>query len=385
MIWAVFLTLANGIVDLTNFLRKILQDPTIRIPVLVWAGFVLIMGSLLTFGPGKYLSALRTLIQWDGQHYLSIARDGYEMFPCGFDASSICGNIGWFPMYSIIGKIVSLGIIELRIAMLATSWLSLLGAMLLLFRWVNNRFDQRTALFSLLALVLFPGSFYFLTAFPYSLYLLLAMTVFFLLDKKRYGFIWIPAGLLAVTYPSGILIGLPILWELVTHWRKLSSGQRLQLVAGMFAIGMALILLATYFWYRFDDFWLYNRFQAQPHFAHEMAFPLMTFIKSFELFAWDSTVNLMILFVTFSIALFYTRRIPVGWQLFMFGVLLFTPTFGTTTCYYRHVVVAFPLFVMVGIGAGNRWRRYLFGAYAIASIILMWTVYLRMYKAGNLM
>ncbi len=54
-------------------------------------------------------------------------------------------------------------------------------------------------------------------------------------------------------------------------------------------------------------------------------------------------------------------------------------------CYYRHIVVAFPLFVMIGVSVNSRRRKYLLIPYALASVVLMWKVFLAYYKAGMLM
>jgi len=374
----------------TNFMSySYFKSKRFLLPTLLWLAFVLIYLVLFEVGESKYYSLTRTLIQWDGQHYLSIARDGYEKFPCPWDRNYICGNVGWFPFYPLVGRLVGQFValigVDIRVAMIATSWLAFWLALLVMYRLIENKFGHKVALFSLLALLLFPSSFYFLTVFPYSIYLLLALLIFYLIEKGRYTLVPLCSGFLAVTYPSGIVIGLPILYTLVSKWKELDRKKKLLLMAALLTIGLALFLYCCYYWWKFDDFFLYQRVQAQSYYAHQVTLPLLPIVKSLLSLKWDAPVFVMLLFTLSAVALFYTRRIPASWQLFMFGILLFTPTFGTTTCYYRHIVVAFPLFVMISASVSSRRRKYLMIPYALVSAVLMWRFFLAYYKAGTLM
>jgi hypothetical protein len=370
-----------------------LKSKRFLLPTLLWLAFVLIYLVLFEVGESKYYSLTRTLIQWDGQHYLSIARDGYQKFPCLWDQRHICGNIGWFPLYPLLGWLVNQLVgplvgfmgVDIRETMLATGWLAFWLALLVMYPLVESRFGHRAALFSLLALLLFPSSFYFLTAFPYSTYLLLALLILYLIEKKRYTLVPLLSGLLAVTYPSGVVIGLPILYTLVTKWKELDRKKQLLLMAALFTIGFALFLFCCYYWWKFDDFFLYQRYQSQSFYGHKLTIPLVPIAESLINRSGDDPMFIILLFTLVTVILFYSRKIPASWQLFMFGILLFTPTFGTTWCYYRHIVVAFPLYVMIGVSVSSLRRKYLMIPYALASAFLMWKFFLAYYKAGTLM
>jgi len=359
------------------------------LPTLLWVAFILFYIVLFEVGESKYYSLTRTLIQWDGQHYLSIARDGYEKFPCPWNSRNICGNIGWFPFYPLLGRVaarlVSVVGLDVPVAIIAVSWLAFWLALLVMYRLVEYRFDPKTALFSLLALLVFPSSFYFLTGFPYSVYLLLAVLVLYLLEKEWYAAVILPAGLVAITYPSGVVIGLPILFTLVWKWKQLNQREKLSLLSALIAIGLALFLYAGYYWWKFDDFFLYQRFQAQSYYAHQLTLPILPIIEALLHLKWETPVFVILLFTLGVVALFYSRKIPASWQLLMFGILLFTPTFGTTMCYYRHIVAAFPLFAMIGVSVNSPRRRFLLIPYVLVALVLGWRVFLSAYKAGMLM
>jgi hypothetical protein len=369
--------------------RSLFKSKRFWLPTLLWLIFVVLYVVLFNVGEVKYYSFLRMLIQWDGQHYLSIARDGYEKFPCPWNPDNICGNIGWFPFYPMVARAVSqlVGFIgaDVRVAMIAVSWLAFWMALLVMYRLAEDRFGRRSAFFALLALLLFPSSFYFLTAFPYSVYLLLAVLVFYGIEREKYAWIVLPTGLLAITYPSGVVIGLPVLFTLITKWKKIDTRGKLSLVAALCAIGLTIFLFCCYYWWKFDDFFLYQRFQAQSYYAHQPTLPLIPIIQSLTTFEWGHPVFIMLWFTLIVAVVFYSRKIPASWQIFMFGVLLFTPAFGTTMCYYRHMVVTFPLYIMIGASINSRRRKYLMIPYALVSAVLTWKVFLAYYKAGMLM
>jgi hypothetical protein len=365
--------------------QSLLKRKSFLIPTLIWLGLIVIYLVALGSDYRKHDSLSRTLIQWDGRLYLSIAEEGYTKFPCPDRPQYICGNGGWFPFYPMLATgFVALGV-PASWAMLGVSWLALWLALLVLYRLIQRRFDDRIATGSLLALLLWPGTFYFLTAFPYSVFLLLAAIVFWLLDSGRYRWLWLPAGLLTVTYPSGALIGLPIAWVLFSRWRSIPQPDRIRLIGAMVAVPVAIVIYFSYYWWRFGDFWLYVQIQSQPWYSHEPAFPLWTMVQSLIHLPTGHPVNLTVLFAALTVLVFFSRRLPVSWYLFAFGVLLFTPAMGTTDCYYRHIVVAFPMFVLLGAALRDRMRRYLLVAWAVAAVALEWFVLLPAYKAGMLM
>lgn len=366
-----------------NILR--LKSKSFLLPTLLWLLFLLTFLILLQTGPTKFDSLLRTLIQWDGRLYLSIARDGYDMYPCANDPINICGNAGWFPMYPIAARLLALTGLDHRIAILAVSWLSLWLALLVLYRLVKRRYGDRVALISLVCLLLFPGSFYYLTAFPYALYLLLAVIALHLLDTEQFRWLALPCAALTLTYPSGFVIAAPVLWVLATRFKQLSKSSKLSLAGTPVAMALALLTYCLFYYWRFDNFFLYFTIQAQSYYAHEPAFPLWTIARSLIDLPWTSPVGLILLFTTFATGLFYTKKLPAPWQVYMFSLLLFTPTAGTTDCYYRHIVIAFPLFVMIALAVTEPRRRKLLPLYIVVCLVLIYTVYLPAYKAGALM
>ncbi|MFQ5453972.1 MAG: hypothetical protein ACE5D6_07270, partial [Candidatus Zixiibacteriota bacterium] len=129
-----------------------------KLPTILFILFLVCFMVLFQTGDRKYYSLSRALSQWDGQHYLSIARDGYQVFPCGFNPNYICGNVGWFPFYPLTGWILSLTGLNIRWVMILISWLSFWIALCMIFKLVRCKYNEKTAFISLLVLLFFPGS-----------------------------------------------------------------------------------------------------------------------------------------------------------------------------------------------------------------------------------
>lgn len=357
-----------------------LKNRSILIPVVLTVLFIILGLFALKVGHVKYYVLERTLTQWDGQHYLSIARSGYEKFPCGWDPQYICGNVGWFPMLSIAAQpLIWLGI-DPPWALILTSWLALLFATIILYRLLERQFSTRVAWVSVAAMFLFPGSFYFLTAFPNSLYLFLSVLTLYWAEKGRWTLLWIPSAALALTHPSGAVIGLPLLYLLLRNWKDRSV--RYGLLIALAAMGVAILAYFSYYYYKFDDFWLYLRFQQQPFYAHEPALPFITIGRLLSNPARDISAFAMIVFVIGAVILFYRPKVKIEWQVFMFGLLLFSPSLGTMDSYYRYVQAAFPLFLMVGMRTETKLGRVLAIVYAIAAILVTLLVIMPKYKLG---
>ena len=362
-----------------------LKSKSFYIPSLLFLIFAIIYMFILQSGEHKYYSTQRMLTQWDGQHYLSIARDGYEKYPCQYSSENICGNIGWFPFYPLVGSLLSFLPISINLIMIGLSWLSFWLALLLIYRFVLKLYSENIALWTIIAMLIFPSSFYFLTVFPYAIYLLLTMLIFTFLFDRKYLFLIPCTAMLAVTYPSGIVIFLPLVYTLWKERNSATLKEKIQLSTSIITIGLGLVSYCTYNYIVFGDFFLYNTFQAQSYYAHQATFPLYTIYETLTSLPITHTISLTLIFIIALVILFYQKSIDIRLQIFMFGILLFTPSAGTTDCYYRHIIVAFPLFLMIGKAIESEKRKYLLPLYCIVSILLIFFLYLPLYKSGNLM
>ncbi len=159
------------------------------------------------------LPFLSVWANFDGIYYLSIAGGGYTKEMAGF-----------FPLYPAIVNIVSqilgiqttFGVEQFFIALFLSNaffFISLVVFYLLL----RLDYSKKISLLSIFFLLIFPTSFYFVSIYTESLFLLLTLLSFYFTRKKRWVLAGISAALLSATRIVGIAI-FPAL--LVAFWKS---------------------------------------------------------------------------------------------------------------------------------------------------------------------
>jgi len=111
------------------------------------------------------------LWQWgnfDGVHYLGLIANGYQGY----------GVQVFFPVYPIISRIVSLGVVNNLISALVVSHVCIFLAAGLLYRLTLGQFNQQAARWAVIFLFFFPTSLFFGAVYTESLFLLLLLLSF---------------------------------------------------------------------------------------------------------------------------------------------------------------------------------------------------------------
>jgi hypothetical protein len=154
----------------------------------------------------------------DSAHYLSIAKGGYTLFPCGPDdlPPGHCGNSGWLPFYPwlmrplLLLHVASPRWIAAGVAA-ASTWASLVVLWtLFLSSWPRNRW------LALLLAAFFPGQAYLHGAFPMSLLVAATLVAMRLALRGRWAAAGLAGAAAALSHSVGWLLG-PVLvgWGLV--------------------------------------------------------------------------------------------------------------------------------------------------------------------------
>ncbi len=218
---------------------------------------------LFLFYPGE-LSGYDTMrpgswARWDAGHYLSIARNGYELFTCdaiGYSPEEWCGTAAWLPGYPWLIRLVSrlIGIPRQTAAVVLSGAFAYLGLLVLWRGFMGARLD-RTNILMLSMASFFTGSIYYHAIFPISMVGFFIILCLYFLREER----WLASGIAgaaaAFTYPSGLLLApLAALWTLYQSSQSSQSSQsrttpplriasRLVRSAGVAALGFAGVLL----------------------------------------------------------------------------------------------------------------------------------------------
>ena len=208
--------------------------------------------------------------RFDGLWFLRIATEGYV------DGD---GSAAFFPLYPLLIRFLSpvLGGHPLAAA-LFVSHAAAYGALAVLYFLTASEWDERVARRTVLYLAVFPTSFFLLSPYSESLYLLLVLVCLWGARRGR----WAVAGLAgagaAATRNLGILLLLPLVVEAFQRWREDRAGRRL--VTSLTWSGVVVVGLVAYlaYWRALSGDALAPLHQ-QATWQREASFPLATVVR----------------------------------------------------------------------------------------------------------
>ena len=335
---------------------------------------------------------------WDGEHYVTLALGGYLTPP--HDVSP-----AFFPMYPLLvrsfaelfGGPVSLETLSVWAPLLSLLFLPF--ALYFLFQIALEGWGERVARGTVLCLALFPTTFFLNAAYTESLFLALsAGSLWAMRVRKDLLLACVLAGFASATRNVGVFLLVPLFLE----WIKgggLEAGRERWRGAYLALVPVGLFAYMGYLWLRFGDPFLF--YSAQRDWGRQATGPLATVGR-----AWASAVegvgrlldsglwadptpgNLAnhlagavnffnLAFFVFAVVVLIAGSRDLPPSLTLYGLLLIAPAtlFGTPQSPLmgtpRYVLVAFPIFIVLGLLLRN---KLLFGGWlvlsALASLLL---------------
>ena len=200
--------------------------------------------------PGQSLGSalIAPFGRWDGIWYQRIADYGY-------DPTVAHGNgVAFSPLYPLMMRAVARALdVSYLAAGVVISTACFLAALVLLHRLVERRSGERIARTTVWLTAFFPVAFVFSAAYTESLYLLLTVLPFVLLEARRFAGSCLVGVLAVLTRPTGIML-VPAL--VVRLWRD--EGRRLSRRFALRLLPLALLPIAyvafgVYLYYRTGD------------------------------------------------------------------------------------------------------------------------------------
>jgi Mannosyltransferase (PIG-V) len=338
--------------------------------------------------------SMNTWSHWDGEHYVALAMGGYLHPPDNVSPA-------FFPLYPLLMRSFA----ELFGGPISEEALSVWGPLLSLlflpfalyfvYQIALDSFDERVARGAVLALAFFPTTFFLNAAYTESLFLALsAGSIWALRVRKDLLVACILAALASATRNVGVFLVVPLVYE----WIKDLERYRWRGIYLLAAPG-GLLAYMGYLWVRFGDPLLF--YSAQKSWGRQATGPLDTAGRAWgsavegagrlldpDLWAEPSLGNVadhlagagnffnLAFFVLAVVALLAgLRSLPLS--LTVYGLLLVAPAtlFGTPESPLmgtpRYVLVAFPLFIVLGLL--SKYRPLLGGwliLSALASLVL---------------
>ncbi|HEX6512973.1 MAG TPA: mannosyltransferase family protein [Chloroflexota bacterium] len=291
--------------------------------------------------------------RWDALWYMQIAQNGYQ---------AADNTVAFFPLYPGLLHVAGAVLRQnYALAGLIVSGLALIPALWLLGRLGQTLIGARSARRAVLYTLLFPTGFFFLAPYTESLFLLLAVGVFWCMHRRQ----WACAGLLGLlaglTRAPGALLLLPMVWEWL---EQRIAGERHHWPTFLWTItpGLGLLLFTAYI--RFVLGLPEAGLATQAAWGYHVVMPWQAISTSFARAQVDpiEAINLSSLLVMCGLTLLGIKRLPAPYTLYNLaniGIMLTRvedawPLMSVS----RYVLVLFPGFlVLAQLSRGRRWLQ----------------------------
>jgi hypothetical protein len=358
--------------------------------IIPYFGFFPYADQLPLFNLPRWISALA---DFDGLHYINIARNGYSKYEQAF-----------FPLYPLIIKYLSplFSNNQLLTGLIISNFLFLIG-LVLFYKYLTN-FNKFQRISTISLLLVFPTSFFFGAVYTEGLFFLLLISTLYFLKKENYLLVSLFAFLASTTRLIGVFLIVPIIF----HWIFLQKHRRdvINHVSANFnkfqqisTIFFPILGLATYCFYLWrttgDPFFFLT---SQPIFganrsSHLILLPQVywRYLKIFLTATHDSRFYVSVVeflifnfvLVILSLDLFKNLKLNknfkfeisnlslLGLNLFSFSNLILPTLTGTFSSIPRYSLFSLSFFIYIAQIKSNFIRYFIFGILVILHILLL--------------
>jgi Mannosyltransferase (PIG-V) len=181
-------------------------------------------------------------LHWDTYNFIAVAVNGY----------SVSWLTAFFPLFPLLERCLMFLVHDPLIAGLIVSNLSGLGMLIVLYRVVQEDFDDKVASRTVLYFSVFPAAFFFAAIYSESLFLFLALLSFYQMRHSRWWLAGIFGALTALTRSTGLFLILPFCYEYLRQHDFKLKNIRFDIASGLCIIA-GTGLFALYCYYLFHD------------------------------------------------------------------------------------------------------------------------------------
>ncbi|MEU3777716.1 hypothetical protein AB0F11_31870 [Streptomyces sp. NPDC032472] len=196
--------------------------------------------------------------RWDAEHYLSIARTGYEMFRCRERYANfpdvVCGNVAWFPGYPMTVRAASATGLSYESSAVVVAEASLFGMFAVLWWLLGARLTWATGLTLAIGTV-FPGGIYFHAVFPVATGTLALLVCTAGVKRGSWALAGAGGFVAAACHPVGAVAAVMLLSSAIFAWRRDSWPVRCAKAALSAALTVCGVLWSTWLMWQATGRW----------------------------------------------------------------------------------------------------------------------------------
>lgn len=295
--------------------------------------------------------------EWDGPHYLSIAKHGY----------SNLALTAFFPLYPLLIRLVMYLISSPLISALIVSWLCLVGALFFYIKIIREVISKNKLdiIMGLLLFLFFPTGVFLVATYTESLFALSALGALYFGLKGRYLLAGLFTAMATATHPNGVfLIALIILllWEAkLKIWQILLSA-----IIGCLGITSYI----GYLWISKAKPLAFVSAQKGNHWLSRHYFT--TIINSF------TPIDLVVYLLAIVSSIYWWKR-KKSFAIYSFLYVLLPIVGGNFSGYSRYALMAFPIQLM--LLSKFRSSRLAYPVILMLSVVF-WAYFVIHYAAG---
>lgn len=369
--------------DAAGFLREYAVPlgvfAALRVWTLVWASAVARFAGVSAEATKHYygVAPLRDAViapwqRWDTLWFAKLAIEGYAADP----------RVVFPPLYPLLMRLTAPFVSDNYVgAGLLLSTIAALACFMLLYRLARDEFGASSARRAVFWLGAFPTAFYLFAAYTEALFLALILGAFLCAGRRRWLGAGLLAGLAAMTRAQGIFLILPFAVEFWLQFRE----RRVPLARG-WTLGLILLGSAAHLgwltwqfgtpavWLDAQDLWHQAVMPWQAVAA--MADAILDASGWVEQSVSIVLAGMALLLVT--TVIWSARRLALSYTLY--AAILALPPFFVVTTYSeqypligvgRSVLIAFPLFLLLGSMGAKRWQPLVLGASFLLQAVWM--------------
>lgn len=307
------------------------------------------------------ITSLQT--RWDSFFYIDIASNGYSV-----RSGENLSNIVFFPLYPFLIK--ALGFL-LGNSYILAGWIissvSLIGSAVLLDKFIKRFHREIDPSLAISYLLIFPTALFFNAIYTESLFLLVSLATFYFMKKHDYWLAGFVGFLASLTRVTGVLLILPMLWEIWANRKSSSFNVKNLFAACLMPLGTGLFFL--YHYIKFNDLTIFFKVES----AWGRSFTLNE--GHLSLFSNASTANFIldVIFVSFALitigVAFYKKW--TSYAIYMLATVFVALSTGTLMSIGRYILVLFPMYIILASVKNKNFQKI----YSLASVMLL-TLYI---------